>query len=415
MTITVLLGAGASCDAGIPMSLQMTSMLIDGLKGGDQQLIQFVYGGLLMQKAASLTAYPHRSAKVRIDVEDLFNAAEALGRRHGMDASPFVASWHPLLEQIGRAQPNPNALAQEFANALTGKFGGSPTRFAQAILDMTATRDEERRFTSLTNSMTESLEEFLKISDPTVVDYMRPILDLHLSQPGGLVIASLNYDVVVELAGQNAGIPVDDGMGAWNASGVVYPPDALRLMKLHGSITWSSDGRDDTIERHGILDTRPSHRRPAVIFGGRNKLRADGPFLELLWEWRSHLLTCDHLIVIGYSFRDDHINAIIDAWFKKDENRRVTIVDPGFDRATSPLSRTLYRWSNEILAPTSPPGPGHTSYPALATYAPVQLIRAGAASALKTLFDTIRTWPTTLSRVRAPFDPSMLVPSPRAV
>ena len=60
---------------------------------------------------------------------------------------------------------------------------------------------------------------------------------------------------------------------------------------------------------------RPYHdEAPAVIFGGRSKLRADGPYLDLLREFVSALTGTEDLVVVGYSFRDDHVNEVVRTW-----------------------------------------------------------------------------------------------------
>jgi hypothetical protein len=64
-----------------------------------------------------------------------------------------------------------------------------------------------------------------------------------------------------------------------------------------------------------------------VIFGGRNKLTAEGPFLDLLVKFQSVLSENSHLIVVGYSFRDQHINRCIRRWLARDRSRCLTIVE----------------------------------------------------------------------------------------
>jgi hypothetical protein len=68
-------------------------------------------------------------------------------------------------------------------------------------------------------------------------------------------------------------------------------------------------------------------QRLAVIFGGRNKLTAEGPFLDLLVKFKENLDSHSHLLVIGYSFRDEHINQCIVRWLGTDVSRSITIVD----------------------------------------------------------------------------------------
>jgi hypothetical protein len=65
-----------------------------------------------------------------------------------------------------------------------------------------------------------------------------------------------------------------------------------------------------------------------VIFGGGNKLTAEGPFMDLFHKFKRLLWKRQHLLVIGYSFRDDHINHLIEHWFTtRKPATKVIIVD----------------------------------------------------------------------------------------
>jgi hypothetical protein len=61
-------------------------------------------------------------------------------------------------------------------------------------------------------------------------------------------------------------------------------------------------------------------------FGGANKLTAEGPFLALLSKFDEHLNQQRNLVVIGYSFRDPHINHCIVRWLERDPARSMTII-----------------------------------------------------------------------------------------
>lgn len=69
---------------------------------------------------------------------------------------------------------------------------------------------------------------------------------------------------------------------------------------------------------------------PMVIFGQRNKLTVEGPFLELLKQFDEQLQRTDLLTVIGYSFRDTHINFYITKYLNQYKGK-IRIVDPNFD------------------------------------------------------------------------------------
>ena len=91
---------------------------------------------------------------------------------------------------------------------------------------------------------------------------------------------------------------------------------------------------------------------PGIIFGEGAKLRADGPFLELLLEWASDLNDAEALLVIGYSFRDPHVNVTIANWFNAKPDRAIVVVskDPLDDFAVgNEFVQALVR-----LGPSSP-------------------------------------------------------------
>ncbi len=77
--------------------------------------------------------------------------------------------------------------------------------------------------------------------------------------------------------------------------------------------------------------------RPAVVFGQRNKLTAEGLFLDLLRSFRDGLAGADRLTVVGYSFRDPHINEYLSQWLNEDEGRRIRVINPGFEDRGHPL------------------------------------------------------------------------------
>jgi hypothetical protein len=69
---------------------------------------------------------------------------------------------------------------------------------------------------------------------------------------------------------------------------------------------------------------------PALIYGQRDKLRADGPFLQLLDEFRTTLWGAGRLLVVGYGFRDPHINILLERWLSIDKQRQLLSIDPLF-------------------------------------------------------------------------------------
>jgi hypothetical protein len=151
-------------------------------------------------------------------------------------------------------------------------------------------------------------------------------------------IATLNYDVSVETVCSQFGVSVDTGLDRWRGGyGWEWEPAVdVRLLKLHGSVDYV------------LHEARPSGRRmrsehlaragnesgvnPALVFGLGSKLRSDGPFLGMLVEFDRLLSQTEWLSIVGYSFRDDHINAALTRWMNSDVARRLSVIDPQVDR-----------------------------------------------------------------------------------
>ena len=186
----------------------------------------------------------------------------------------------------------------------------------------------------------EKLGNALVLESETACDYLT---GLFRSKPTR--IATLNYDIGIENASANAGLLVDTGVEKWkDGMSWRWSENAdVRLLKLHGSIDWGrprgveeclpedeprmiriQSGEDWSVNRG--LDDR-SLQPLGLVFGLRGKLRPDGPFLAMLvgfWNW---LLAVERLVVVGYSFRGEHINKLIEDWIGVRKGCVVEIVD----------------------------------------------------------------------------------------
>ena len=244
----------------------------------------------------------------------------------------------------------------------SGSFGGAnvsvdlsnPARAVrdslQYIFDMVTRPPTGALFAQASQDMIESLSKMVWLDDAERVNYLVPLVEQ--AQDSVLSIATLNYDNTIELAGEAAEVPVSTGIEEWSQTGQFEKPKSgIELLKLHGSIDWELDEnrRGDIYEelrdRHGNLLNRLPHdvitqrpkdkvgegrHTPSLIFGAGNKLTARGPYLELLRTFRQRLEEHNELLVIGYSFSDEHVNEVIYGWLNRDQERRITVVEkPG--------------------------------------------------------------------------------------
>lgn len=294
---TVLLGAGASVEAGLPGAVKLTADIVDYLEtrvGTDDALVKLFEDTVSTLGSTALS----RGLQVStVDVEMLFTTIEMLAMGDSSPLAPFIAEWN-----IPGVARHPLDWAQTYA--------------------------------ALGEAMLDALQHVL---EPTKSpDYLQPLF----SDPP-CRIATLNYDLCVEDAASAAAIELGDGIEAWTGGfHWTWGQEPVHLLKLHGSINWQpvvttlggSARTGEPVFSHG-----PSLRGfgsplleiPGLVFGAQGKLRADGPFLAMLLEFSRWMESTDRLVVVGYSFRDKHINRVIVDWLEQPHRKTLDIIDPG--------------------------------------------------------------------------------------
>lgn len=336
---TVLLGAGASADAGVPVTMALTPRIVDRIenvyRGGETAHALNVIVGLMVAHNSQL-GY---GAYGGVEVEKLFSAVQMLAMRDYREAAPFVSAWHPSLEGLGPRAILPPWWATNFVRAMHTDV---PYRdevvakqFTQGVR-LLANGDPEAIFQRLIDQMIEALREELQV-DAANVDYLAPLLNIP-DHP--IQIATLNYDASIELLAERAGLTIDRGIENWRGGYTWrWKKDSdIRLLKLHGSLDWrlgmakkrTGFGMPQQVVKiDPIADSRwKKDSQLAVIFGEQGKLRSEGPFVAMLGAFDGFLQNSQRLIIVGYSFRDDHINAAIRRWTALPGKRQLVLIDP---------------------------------------------------------------------------------------
>jgi len=149
-------------------------------------------------------------------------------------------------------------------------------------------------------------------------DFVRWIARMPRAQP--VEIFTTNYDVLIETALEAERVPAFDGFVGCNRpffchDSLTRPESApgaawTRLWKVHGSINW----RLDTVRgRPRVVRTDP-HVDGEMILPSHHKYDESRkqPYSALLDRFTRVLERDDAILVVcGYSFSDEHINAII--------------------------------------------------------------------------------------------------------
>lgn len=238
---------------------------------------------------------------------------------------------------------------------------GGSSSFASSFTDAiqhASAPGEGHNYRSLASTMTHLLSQIVWVEDPSRTKHLEPLALLSRAQ-GRLAIATLNYDNCVELMCDHLGVPLEHGLRRWVEDGVFnYDDSGVFLLKLHGSIDWALESRGSTPERPmprpevrviPAEQVRKQGHSPAVVFGHRNKLTTQGPFLDLLFAFRRELESSDQLTIVGYSFRDEHVNEFIAQWLNDSAGHRLVVVDPAFESSHVRFARELMSYCKAQL------------------------------------------------------------------
>lgn len=347
--IVVLLGAGASRDAGLPLTSELAQQVLERLSGSEEydgrrpewlDALNFVYGAMVSYRTRD-----GGNALDAVNIETLISALRLLAHRDQHEVAPFVDSWRSRAGRFRVDDTNADRLLEALRKALTDDhtgFGGrrrvgvSDARaVAYAVAEVADQVGNPTRLASYgaaAEQVTRTLGVLLR---PTKsVSYLNPLAELARRQPSGVDVITLNYDLTVESAMSEQSIGVDRGIRNWPSERVTYSEDSqLRLHKVHGSLDWMMERNLDGLSSLTDLQGEVA-RQPWVVVGDREKLATVGPTLELVHEASNALERADHLVVAGYGFGDTHVNEMIRYWVQRDRHRTIGIIEPNWAVST---------------------------------------------------------------------------------
>lgn len=157
-------------------------------------------------------------------------------------------------------------------------------------------------------------------------------------------IFTTNYDLAFEEAARRARFNVIDGFayGGQDFDGASFDLDYVRrrphepltlepsvfhLLKLHGSVDWTSAGGGVRKIFGGIQPPDPVLIYPSAT---KYQMSYQQPYLEFMSRFQIALRQPDvGLIVVGFGFNDDHISAPIEAALRSNVGLRAVFVSPG--------------------------------------------------------------------------------------
>lgn len=318
--IIMILGAGASVEAGIPHSNKMIEELEDLVTNDDDwkklhDLYFYIRGtfeyGNKLRKISNPT-----NSETYYNIESLYVALDELSKRDEHSLFPFIGAWSPKLADVA---------GNKFENVKELK---------QKIYD--------------------KIRKWVGVTQSEKVAYYEDIFEFRKEYESSIRIFSMNYDLCVEKAWKNwrarnrhDDIELERGFHlalpeeveksrCWDwkrldESQNQYENQPVFLYKLHGSIDWKKEGEKTKFEDEDSW-SNIKLEESVFIFGETNKLHYNDPFFYLFQEFRKWTLSSKLIISLGYSFGDPHINNVVRQSLLDNPERKLLVISPyGFD------------------------------------------------------------------------------------
>ena len=186
--------------------------------------------------------------------------------------------------------------------------------------------------------MVEDLKDFIKskaIVSEEKIKYLEPILGF-VEEFRPLDIISVNYDTCIEQFCNVRKLVYQDGFDVnWNPKTFATEHTDVRLYKLHGSVIWYQSDRGGYIKlpvmtKESEIRLVTGEKAENLMLYPMQKWDYAEPLLELLVEIKHRLEseTCKFLIIVGYSFRDDHIRRLLWDAARRNRGLNCILIDP---------------------------------------------------------------------------------------
>lgn len=315
--LVVLLGAGASVEAGIPDSNTMVRRVEEATSEGEWRDYRNLYRYLRSSVFYADGLEGITGSNVPFNIERLVNVLDELHKKERHTLYPFVGAWNPKLQDVAGA------------------------RFERV-------RELRERIVSVLRG------QWVALAESEAADYYRGLLRFQEEFGHALRVFSLNYDLCVEKSCGYGAVQRGFSRRVWDWRLFDEGPNEetrIFLYKLHGSLDWSF-AEDGTVS-YSDSPSKIAADDVALIFGTSYKLQYVDPFLFLAYQLRRWTLDAARLVVaIGYGFMDEHINGILGQALRQDDSRRLlAIVAPGADKedTTEFIAKQLEARGEQVL------------------------------------------------------------------
>lgn len=305
--IIVLLGAGASCDAGMKNSFMMIGDIESQLESQWAD-----YKGLYNYIQSShyhlerIRGVEPKNIIFNIEhLVGLLNIIIAIAEKK-VDVYPFIGSWEKDLYLVAGSKLE---LAQKFKSKILSQLK--------------------------TNWLTPD-------DYKTKSSYYKKLFETGYNYP--MKIFSLNYDMCVEVNVDPNTTILERGFNddrKWDYRR--YDPNEegpqYYLYKLHGSLDWKRDNEKRLTYADATDSVDPLEME--IIFGVQNKLQSYDPYMFYFYAFREACIKAELIVISGYGFYDQHINDNLISAIKNDKNKRLLINVYENDRQVDEIKKEL--------------------------------------------------------------------------
>jgi hypothetical protein len=307
--MVLFLGAGASRAIGFPTTSEFMENLAQELNNRDTFL-------------GEMLAYYRELPNVK-DIEHVLEILDALIT---CDSNPYAHSLFDSVQPIIRMTKHEvswgeylklcKKLKDYIITELYRQYEFDPSKVEllhktyDKLLNMLAGGNELHQLDIFTTNYDRSIEEYSMTARPEQIELM----DVELID----------------------GFPYDERRkgGFWNPEEYQTKSDPdtlqLRLFKLHGSLDWREtySGEFESVKaEERCLGTR-RYRRNVLIYPTQKGLEVEEPFETLHRFFKEISSNCRFLTVVGFSFRDQRINAILLSNLRENNKQKLVVVSP---------------------------------------------------------------------------------------
>ncbi len=344
--VIFLLGAGASCDAGLPIMKDFFGKLRESFE--DDKQIADEKERELIDKEEKLFNFVQRTLREASNpfynpdnFEDVIAAINDLRFMFRSRLFPFVEKWSDFLNEF-HGFPNGfggvDQISPDWPRSKEGTFDEMTYALAGEEL---FTASEGFIYDRLYNRVRHKLQNWLQVdSTKHDVSYLAKLADFAQS----VDVFTLNYDLAVETACLQAGIPWTTGFrynevndplsrqtyleGEWFPSEFDDPQYRVKLYKLHGSLSWYRNifqHRNGDLQVNEYYSTRwdsiynfdeatkqqyldfINANPPTLLFAGSTKLPGFDPYVTLFAQFIEKISHAKILVIIGCQWHSEHL------------------------------------------------------------------------------------------------------------